>query len=52
MLETVFDGWVQEAEQKLLVSGDYPLIDSPEIEMADELRKLANRVVDEYFGEV
>ena len=52
MLETVFDGWVQEAEQKLVVPGDYPLVDSPELEMVDELRTLANRVVDEYSGEV
>ena len=51
MLESVFDGWVDEAEQTLLVSGDYPLIDSSEIDMADELRTLANRVVEEYWGE-
>ena len=51
MLESVFDEWVREAEQRLLVSVDYPLIDSSEIDMADELRTLANRVVEEHFGE-
>jgi tetratricopeptide (TPR) repeat protein len=51
MLETFFDGWVQQAEQKLLVSGDYPLVDSPEIDMADGLRALANRAVTECSGE-
>jgi hypothetical protein len=43
MLES-FDEWVREAE-KLLVSGDYPLIDSSQIDMTDELRALAYRVV-------
>jgi hypothetical protein len=51
MLETVFDGWVQEAEKNLLVSGDVPLVDSQEIDMADELRALANRAVTECSGE-
>jgi hypothetical protein len=51
MLETVFDGWVQEAEQRLLVSGDYPLVDSPEIDMAHELWKLAHHVVEEGIGQ-
>ncbi|MGO9257636.1 MAG: hypothetical protein ACLQU1_15185 [Bryobacteraceae bacterium] len=51
MLDTVFDRWVHEAGQKLRVSGEYPLIDSPEIDMADELRTLANKVVEERPGE-
>src|ERR1017187_9543321 len=51
MLETVFDGWVQEAEKNLLVSGDVPLVDSQEIDMAHELWDLAHRVVEENLGE-
>jgi hypothetical protein len=51
MLETVFDTWVQEAEQRLLVSGDYPLVDSQEIDMADKLWELAHEVVEENLGE-
>ncbi|HXM45649.1 MAG TPA: hypothetical protein VN924_30710 [Bryobacteraceae bacterium] len=42
-----FDEWVREAEETLLVPGDYPIIDSSEIDMADELRTLAYRVVRE-----
>jgi hypothetical protein len=49
MLESVFDEWVREAEEKLLVSGDYPLIDSSEIDMADGLRRIADHTVREDF---
>jgi tetratricopeptide (TPR) repeat protein len=51
MLKTVFDGWVQEAEKKLLASGDVPLVDSQEIDMADKLWDLAHEVVEEGLGE-
>jgi len=47
MLES-FDGWVREAEEKLLVSGDYPPIDSVKINMANELRRIADRTVQEF----
>jgi hypothetical protein len=50
VLETIFDEWVGDAEQKFL-SPDYPQIDDTEIDMADELRTLAKRVVCEYLGE-
>jgi hypothetical protein len=42
--ETLFDEWIREADQKLLDSGDYLLIDSTEVDMSGELRTLANRV--------
>ena len=51
MLKTVFDGWVQEAEENLVASGDVPLVDSQEIDMAHELRELAHEVVEEGIGE-
>jgi hypothetical protein len=47
MLQSVFDEWVREAEEKLLVSGDYPLIDSHEIDMSDGLRWIADHTVRE-----
>jgi len=49
MLES-FDEWVREAEERLLASVDYPLLDSSEIDMAGELRRVANRVVREELG--
>jgi tetratricopeptide (TPR) repeat protein len=51
VLKTVFDEWVQKAEREVLISDDYPLIDCTAIDMADELRTIAHRVVKEYFGE-
>ena len=48
MLES-FDDWAREAEEKILVSDDYPLIDSSEIDMADELRRIADCTVREHF---
>jgi hypothetical protein len=48
MLES-FDEWVREAEEKLLAPGDYPLVDSSEIDMADELRRIAGHTVREDF---
>jgi tetratricopeptide (TPR) repeat protein len=51
VLETVFDAWVREAEQKLLLAAEHPLIDDAQIDMAEELRTCANQVVEEYFGE-
>src|ERR1700683_89341 len=42
-----FDEWVRAAEEKLLASGGYPLIDSCEIDMTHDLRTLAYRVVRE-----
>jgi hypothetical protein len=35
----------------ILVSDEYPPIDSIQIDMADELQTIAHRVVQEYFGE-
>lgn len=49
MLES-FDEWVREAGDKLLVSVDYPLIDSSEIDMARELRWVTDRAVQEDLG--
>ena len=46
-----FDEWVREAEEKILVCDDYPLIDSSEIDMADELRRIAGRTILEDDGE-
>ena len=47
MLESVFDEWVREAEEKLRASGDYPLVDSSEIDMTPELQRIAGRTVQE-----
>jgi tetratricopeptide (TPR) repeat protein len=49
--QDAFDNWVQQAEREILVSDEYPPIDSIQIDMADELQKVAHRVVEEYFGE-
>jgi hypothetical protein len=49
MLES-FDEWVREAEERLLASVDYPLLDSSEIDMAGELRRVAKSVVREELG--
>ena len=46
MLES-FDEWVREAEEKLIGFDDYPGVDSPDINMADELRRIAYRTVQE-----
>jgi hypothetical protein len=51
MLES-FDEWVHEAEEKLLAPGDYPLVDSSEIDMADELQRIAGHTVREDFEDV
>jgi hypothetical protein len=51
VIKTAFDAWVSEAEQKFLLAADYPLIDDDQIDMAEELRDCANRVVQEFFGE-
>jgi hypothetical protein len=50
--ETAFDAWVREAEPRLLLAAEYPLIDDAQIGMDDELRDCANRVVEEHLGEV
>ncbi|MGA2595324.1 MAG: hypothetical protein ABSH32_35985 [Bryobacteraceae bacterium] len=50
MLES-FDDWVREAAEKILVCDDYPLIDSSEIDMAVELRRIAGRTILEDDGE-
>ena len=49
MLES-FEGWVREAEERLQVSVDYPSVDSSEIDMAHELRWIADRTVREELG--
>lgn len=52
MIETAFDAWVREAEQKFSLAVDQPLIDDAQIDMAEEIRDCANRVVEEFPGEV
>jgi hypothetical protein len=47
-----FDVWVREAEERLRLGSDYPLIDDDQIDMAEELRACADLVVDEFLGEV
>jgi hypothetical protein len=48
--EAVFETWVREAEEKFSVAGDLPLIDDAQIDMWDETRHWAYRVVEEDIG--
>lgn len=50
MILTAFEAWVREAEQKLSLAGEYPLIDDAQIDMRDGLRHWAYAVVEESLG--